>query len=197
MPSCVPRTTCVTSTPSCSSTNSNDARILPSQFDRYDEAGEADAVHRRGRLPDVVHADRTGSGVDREQQPLPEPGRLGPRLVHRGTWADLIWVEGTSATRWRSPTCPSTSGAGTAVPISTVPTSTRSRTAPSTRTIPGGTGTRSAARREHLELAPVEQQRRPDRLQPLRGGDDLGRRTSRSSHAAGFGAGRRTSRASS
>ena len=72
-------------------TNSNDARILPSQFDRYDEEG--DGIGGAGSRMAYELVDDQAEWIDNNNpyQSLDDPVL---DLVHRGTWVDLLWVEG-------------------------------------------------------------------------------------------------------
>ena len=168
--------------------NSNDARILPSQFDRYDEAGEADAPSIGGAASRMSYTlteqgaewiennnpYRSQGGSDLGSGPPrhlggPDLGGGEPRR-HAGGRRHVHRRVGRGR-RFRSLPFLQVLGPG--------PHLLRGQS-------PVGQEPAPQRGREHLELAPVGQQRRPDRLQPLRGGDDLGRRTARSSHAAGF-----------
>ena len=75
-------------------TNSNDARILPSQFDRYDEEGEAAAPSIGGPASRMSYT-LTAQGAEwiQNNNPYQSLGAPDLDLVHRGTWADLLWVE--------------------------------------------------------------------------------------------------------
>ncbi len=76
-------------------TGSNDARILPSQFDRYDEESGGGATKIGGPASRMSY-ELTENGAEwiENNNPYQSLGQADLDLVHRGTWADLIWVEG-------------------------------------------------------------------------------------------------------
>ena len=76
-------------------TGSNDARILPSQFDRYDEES-GDGATKIGGPASRMSYELTENGAEwiENNNPYQSLGQADLDLVHRGTWADLIWVEG-------------------------------------------------------------------------------------------------------
>lgn len=71
-------------------TNSHDARIVPSRFDRSDENGES--IGGAGsRMAYELNGDQV-EWIDNNNpyQPAADPGM---NLLHTGSWADILWVE--------------------------------------------------------------------------------------------------------
>ncbi|MDG1899324.1 MAG: type II secretion system protein [Phycisphaerales bacterium] len=71
-------------------TNSNNGRIVPSQFNRYDEEGDSIGGAASRMAYSLNGENVEWIGVNNPYQSLDDPAQ---DLTHVGTWADLIWVE--------------------------------------------------------------------------------------------------------
>lgn len=72
-------------------TNSNNSAILPSQFDRFDEEGESIGGPGSRMAYELAGDQAQWIANNNPYQSLGDPAL---DLVQRGTWVDLLWVEG-------------------------------------------------------------------------------------------------------
>ena len=71
-------------------TNSHDGRIVPSQFDRSDEEGDS-IGGAASRMAYELNSDRV-EWID-NNNPYQPPDDSGMNLLHKGSWADILWAE--------------------------------------------------------------------------------------------------------